>query len=123
MALCETETKVTWKMTSYELKSVKVGAYYHPMVRVYWKPHETFKECYEKVGLTLEKIVDPAILAKEPNVSYKPCKCVYFKFMDQPDWIVSSSEMFRMLKEDQKNEELFMKTAIRNSQVTGIPQW
>ena len=43
--------------------------------------------------------------------------------MDQPDWIVSSSEMFRMLKEDQKNEELFMKTAIRNSQVTGIPQW
>ena len=192
MALCETETKVTWKMTSYELKSVKVGAYYHPMVRVYWtrtitcgvndcdgpdidgygltcslpkqtndryldyilrtwrnpdltqgenemlrkcmesqewgkygvvKPHETFKECYEKVGLTLEKIVDPAILAKEPNVSYKPCKCVYFKFMDQPDWIVSSSEMFRMLKEDQKNEELFMKRNIASSNFTGAPQW
>jgi hypothetical protein len=192
MALCETETKVSWKMTSYKLKSVKVGAYQHPMVRVYWtrtitcgvndcegpvidgygltcalpkqgndryldyilktwrnpkltrseilllkkcmedqawgpygvtKPHETFQQCYENAGLTLGGIIDPSILTKEPNVSYKPCKCVYFKFMDQPDWILSSSEKFRRLKEDQTNEELFMKQNIASNRLTGAPQW
>lgn len=89
----------------------------------FFGPHESFEECFEKAGLTLGNIIDPYILTKEPNVSYKPCKCVYFKFMDQPDWILSSSEKFRRLKEDQKNEELFMKRNIADNQFTGALTW
>ena len=89
----------------------------------FFGPHESFEECFTRQGLTLEKIIDPAILTREPDMSYKPCKCVYFKFMDQPDWILSNSEKFRNLKENQRDEELFMKHNIANNQFTGAPQW